>query len=157
LPGDVATGAGSGTPVDDPAALLHSTSPRPAGCLAWPMSLDADIHDLFIEVNRAEVIPPLPSEIRAALSACRPSDTSKVLTVAMVAEILKVTTETVLDWIHAGKLGAFKLPGGNGYRVHKEDFDKLMKSGCPITGAVDSASVADRILSEVQQSKLGGR
>ena len=48
------------------------------------------------------------------------------LTLKEVAEILRVSTQSVVIWIKAGKLKAVK-PGGRRWRVRKSDLEELVE------------------------------
>jgi len=58
--------------------------------------------------------------------------TEKYLTVAEVADKAKVRSETVLRWIHFGRLSAVALQGGH-YRIAESEMEKIMQS---VPGAV---------------------
>jgi excisionase family DNA binding protein len=47
---------------------------------------------------------------------------ARLLTARAVADLLGVSTETVLRWVRAGKLPAVRLPGG-GIRFREDDLD----------------------------------
>lgn len=49
----------------------------------------------------------------------------EVLTIAEIAEQLRVSNRTVRNWIDSGKLKAFKF--GLQYRVNKQDFEDFIK------------------------------
>jgi excisionase family DNA binding protein len=49
------------------------------------------------------------------------------LTVAEVAEILKLNQQTVRNWIDAGKLPAVHV--GRRVRIRRSDFDRLIEEG----------------------------
>ena len=49
-----------------------------------------------------------------------------ILTIKEVAEILKVSTLTLKNYIYQGKLKSFKTPGGH-HRILKSDLDALLK------------------------------
>ena len=51
---------------------------------------------------------------------------NEVLTIAEIAESLRVSNRTVRNWIDSGKLKAFKF--GLQYRVNKEDFEEFIKN-----------------------------
>ena len=55
-----------------------------------------------------------------------PTDQKTILTTREVAELLKVTQQTIKNYIYAGKLKSFKTPGGR-HRICKSD---LFKLGC---------------------------
>lgn len=50
---------------------------------------------------------------------------NEVLTIAEIAEQLRVSNRTVRNWIDSGKLKAFKF--GLQYRVNKQDFEDFIK------------------------------
>ena len=52
----------------------------------------------------------------------------KLLTVAEVADRLNVRTETVLRWIHSGRVKAITLQGGH-YRITEAELDKIISGG----------------------------
>lgn len=51
---------------------------------------------------------------------------SRLLTARMVAEMLDVSTETVLRWVRVGSLPAFRLPGG-AIRFRADDVDAWLE------------------------------
>lgn len=51
---------------------------------------------------------------------------NEVLTIAEIAESLRVSNRTVRNWIDSGKLKAFKF--GLQYRVNKKDFEEFIKN-----------------------------
>ena len=51
---------------------------------------------------------------------------NEVLTIAEIAEQLRVSNRTVRNWIDSGKLKAFKF--GLQYRVNKVDFEEFIKN-----------------------------
>jgi excisionase family DNA binding protein len=54
------------------------------------------------------------------------------ISVGFVAKRCGVSNTTVLRWIGAGQLSAFRLPGGH-YRIHNQDFsDFMFKFSMPI-------------------------
>jgi excisionase family DNA binding protein len=50
----------------------------------------------------------------------------RLLTAREVAEMLAVSTETVLRWVRQGKLPAIRLPGG-AIRFREADIDRCLK------------------------------
>ena len=52
-------------------------------------------------------------------------ETKEILTIAEIADTLRVSTRTVRNWIDSGKLKAFKF--GLQYRVHIADFQNFIK------------------------------
>lgn len=52
--------------------------------------------------------------------------TKDIYTTSDVAELFKVYTTTVVDWITSGKLKAFQTPGGH-YRIHRSDLTIFLK------------------------------
>lgn len=50
---------------------------------------------------------------------------NEVLTIAEIAEQLRVSTRTVRNWVETGKLKAFKF--GLQYRINKKDFEDFIK------------------------------
>ncbi len=62
-----------------------------------------------------------------------PGSHDKPLSTGDVARLLHVTTVGVLRWIRAGKLKAYRVPGGH-YRVARDEFRKfLADNGIPVT------------------------
>jgi excisionase family DNA binding protein len=60
----------------------------------------------------------------------RPFKEPTVLSTGAVARACGVTPDGVLHWIHAGKLPAFRTPGGH-FRVRREDLTEFLRaSGC---------------------------
>ena len=53
-------------------------------------------------------------------------DEFKIFSVAEVANRLNVRSETVLRWIHSGRLTAMLLEGGH-YRISEVELEKLIK------------------------------
>jgi excisionase family DNA binding protein len=51
----------------------------------------------------------------------------RFLTVAEVAELLRVSSMTVYRLIHAGELSAVRV--GKSYRIREEDVDRYIRSG----------------------------
>jgi excisionase family DNA binding protein len=51
--------------------------------------------------------------------------TGRLLTAREVAELLGVSSETVLRWIRRGDLAAYRLPGG-ALRFRSEDLDQWL-------------------------------
>ena len=51
---------------------------------------------------------------------------NEVLTIAEIAEQLRVSNRTVRNWIDSGKLKAFKF--GLQYRINKADFEEFIKN-----------------------------
>lgn len=51
---------------------------------------------------------------------------NEILTIAEIAETLRVSNRTVRNWIDSGKLKAFKF--GLQYRINKEDFEEFIKN-----------------------------
>lgn len=51
---------------------------------------------------------------------------NEILTIAEIAESLRVSNRTVRNWIDSGKLKAFKF--GLQYRVNKKDFEEFIKN-----------------------------
>lgn len=50
-----------------------------------------------------------------------------MLSTAQAAEIAKRNSRTIVAWIHAGKLPAFKLPGGRGpYLIDRADLEQTL-------------------------------
>jgi excisionase family DNA binding protein len=52
---------------------------------------------------------------------------NEFFTVSEVADLLKVERRTVIRWICAGRLKAFKPGGGRFWRVHQRDLKKFIK------------------------------
>ena len=51
---------------------------------------------------------------------------NEILTIAEIAEQLRVSNRTVRNWIDSGKLKAFKF--GLQYRINKADFEEFIKN-----------------------------
>ena len=51
---------------------------------------------------------------------------NEILTIAEIAEQLRVSNRTVRNWIDSGNLKAFKF--GLQYRVNKKDFEEFIKN-----------------------------
>jgi excisionase family DNA binding protein len=66
------------------------------------------------------------------------------MTVAEIAEILKLNQQTVRNWIDRGELPAVHV--GRRVRIKRSDFDRLLEAG--YTGAPTPASGAERITVE---------
>jgi excisionase family DNA binding protein len=56
------------------------------------------------------------------------------LTVAEVAELLKLNQQTVRNWIDQGSLPAHRV--GRRVRIRQSDLDRLLESGSTVGGAV---------------------
>jgi excisionase family DNA binding protein len=57
-----------------------------------------------------------------------------VFTVNQVSELLQVSPQTIVNWIEAGKLEAYKTPGGH-RRIKKDDLEAFVKQhGMPVFG-----------------------
>jgi excisionase family DNA binding protein len=67
--------------------------------------------------------------------------TDELLTVAEVAERLKLNPQTVYNWISAGSLPAARI--GRGVRVRREDFDTLAGSTNFDSAEADLLTVAE--------------
>jgi excisionase family DNA binding protein len=61
---------------------------------------------------------------------------SEFLTVAEVAEILKLNQQTVRNWIDAGKLPAIHV--GRRVRIKRDDFNAIVDSGATGSAAAPS-------------------
>ena len=60
--------------------------------------------------------------------------TMTVFTVNQVGELLQVSPQTIVNWIEAGKLEAYKTPGGH-RRIKKSDLEAFVKQhGMPVFG-----------------------
>jgi excisionase family DNA binding protein len=59
------------------------------------------------------------------------------LTVAEVAEILKLNQQTVRNWIDQGSLPALRI--GRRVRIRQSDFDRVLAEGLTHAQAVDGA------------------
>lgn len=57
----------------------------------------------------------------------------KLYTLQEVADYLKVTRQTIYNYVTAGKLKATKLAGRKEYRVTEEDLQEFMQQGSNIT------------------------
>jgi excisionase family DNA binding protein len=53
-------------------------------------------------------------------------DAGALLTVAEVADRLKVSQETVREWLRAGELGGYNLGGQAGWRIPEVEIDRLL-------------------------------
>ena len=51
------------------------------------------------------------------------------LTVNEISALLKVRRDTVVSWITAGRLRAFKPGGGRFWRIRRTDFQRFIKGG----------------------------
>jgi len=49
-----------------------------------------------------------------------------VFTVNQVSELLQVSPQTIVNWIEAGRLGAYRTPGGH-RRIKKSDLEEFVK------------------------------
>jgi excisionase family DNA binding protein len=63
------------------------------------------------------------------------------LTVAEIAEVLKLNPQTVRNWIDRGELPAFHV--GRRVRVRREDFDELVARGSTGRAAAPAPSIWD--------------
>lgn len=68
-----------------------------------------------------------------------------VLTTGDVARRCQVTTMTVLNWIKAGRLKAYKTPGGH-YRIRMDDFNAFVTQHDMPSETAGSSSEEKRIL-----------
>ena len=50
---------------------------------------------------------------------------TETLTLKEVAAMLRVSTRSVRNWVHAGKLRAWKTPGGAKWRVDRAEIERL--------------------------------
>lgn len=57
----------------------------------------------------------------------------KLYTLQEVADYLKVTRQTIYNYVTAGKLKATKLAGRKEYRVTEEDLQEFMQQGSNTT------------------------
>ena len=57
---------------------------------------------------------------------------SAFLTVAEVADVLKLNQQTVRNWIDQGALPALRI--GRRVRIRRADFDRLMRDGLKLPG-----------------------
>jgi excisionase family DNA binding protein len=60
-------------------------------------------------------------------------DESEFLTVAEVAQTLKLNQQTVRNWIDQGSLPALRI--GRRVRIRRSDFDRLIEAGATRSGA----------------------
>jgi len=87
--------------------------------------------------------PDLPSPLGflgirpRAMSARRA--TKQVYTTSQVARLCHVTAGTVANWIDAGRLPAFRTPGGH-RRVRRDDLVRFMEEACMTTSNGDAGS-----------------
>ena len=61
------------------------------------------------------------------------AEQSKLYTLQEVADYLKVTRQTIYNYVTAGKLKATKLAGRKEYRVTEEDLQEFMQQGSNTT------------------------
>ena len=54
----------------------------------------------------------------------------RVYTLKEVAETLKVSRQSVYNWVTSGRLRAYKLAGYREFRVLEEDLIQFIKEGC---------------------------
>lgn len=59
---------------------------------------------------------------------------SPYLTTSEVAELFKISAESVRNWVRTGKLGAVKLPGGK-IRFRREDIEAIERGEQPASVA----------------------
>jgi len=55
--------------------------------------------------------------------------TGRFFTVGDICDELRVSRKTVISWISAGQLKAFKPGGGRLWRIRRADFQKFIKGG----------------------------
>jgi excisionase family DNA binding protein len=67
------------------------------------------------------------------------SDREELLTVAEVAETLKLNQQTVRNWIDQGSLPALRV--GRRVRIRRSDFDRLLEDGYSGNAATNVAPV----------------
>jgi excisionase family DNA binding protein len=67
--------------------------------------------------------------------------TEPFLTVAEVAELLKLNQQTVRNWIDQGSLPALRV--GRRVRIRRADLDRLLESGSTISGRIAGPSAED--------------
>ena len=67
--------------------------------------------------------------------------TEPFLTVAEVAELLKLNQQTVRNWIDQGSLPALRV--GRRVRIRRADLDRLLESGSTISGRMAGPSAED--------------
>ena len=63
------------------------------------------------------------------------------LTVAEVAELLKLNQQTVRNWIDQGSLPALRV--GRRVRIRQSDLDRLLESGSTVSGGAGGPSADD--------------
>jgi excisionase family DNA binding protein len=66
------------------------------------------------------------------------------LTVAEVAEMLKLNQQTVRNWIDQGSLPALRV--GRRVRIKRSDFERIIEQG--YSGGADAAAASDRLSAE---------
>lgn len=63
------------------------------------------------------------------------------LTVAEVAELLKLNQQTVRNWIDAGSLPALRV--GRRVRIRRSDFERVLEAGSTVGGVHAGPSASD--------------
>lgn len=51
-----------------------------------------------------------------------------LLTTTEAAEVLRVTSQTIRDWVRANRLKAVELPGGH-LRIPQSEIDRILMTG----------------------------
>jgi excisionase family DNA binding protein len=69
----------------------------------------------------------------------QPHSADSFLTVAEVAEMLKLNQQTVRNWIDQGSLPALRV--GRRVRIRRSDFDRILSEGLITTGSSDTQPV----------------
>ncbi len=96
--------------------------------------------------------------------ADRPETEESFLTVAEVAEVLKLNQQTVRNWIDQGSLPAVRV--GRRVRIKRSDFDRILEesySGRPApepavpTPSAESADAERGVRSDAERGGLLGR
>jgi excisionase family DNA binding protein len=70
----------------------------------------------------------------------RPDLTESYLTVAEVADVLKLNQQTVRNWIDQGSLPALRV--GRRVRIKRSDFERLLANGYNPGSSADSSETA---------------
>jgi excisionase family DNA binding protein len=72
-----------------------------------------------------------------------------VFTVNQVSELLQVSPQTIVNWIEAGKLAAYKTPGGH-RRIKKSDLEDFVKKhDMPVFGLSSDPDEEERKMKKI--------
>jgi len=75
--------------------------------------------------------------------------TISVFTVNQVGELLQVSPQTIVNWIEAGKLEAYKTPGGH-RRIKKSDLEAFVKQhDMPVFGLPSDPDEGDKKMKKI--------